>query len=311
MLTYHRIDTAADPQGRHPGLVSATPAELDEQMALIASNFRPIGVDELLAAVRGDDPIPDRAILVTFDDAVDDFAHNAWPVLQRHDVPAVVFVPTAFVGSPSASFWWDALHAAVTLTRRDAVEAPGVGRIDLSSPSARTRACRSLRTHLKSIPYDEVGGFVEGLGRELEVAAPPARVMSWDQLRELAGQGLAVCAHTRSHPHLDRISIDAARREVKRSIDDLRAELGDPPPLFAYPGGQLTSEVVDVVRSSGIEAAFTTARGMNRLGSDDPLLLRRFNVSRRTGVNAIRVQMNPWAARALATRRSDRRQVSR
>ncbi|MDY6934507.1 MAG: polysaccharide deacetylase family protein [Spirochaetota bacterium] len=36
-------------------------------------------------------------IALTFDDAFDDFFYNAFPILKKNNIPATVFVPTAFI----------------------------------------------------------------------------------------------------------------------------------------------------------------------------------------------------------------------
>ena len=43
-------------------------------------------------------PLPDGAVLITFDDGYRDNLENAAPVLHKHGYPAVQFVPLAYVG---------------------------------------------------------------------------------------------------------------------------------------------------------------------------------------------------------------------
>src|SRR5207247_11405159 len=44
------------------------------------------------------EPLPERAVLITFDDGYRDNLENAAPVLKSHGYPAVQFVPLAYVG---------------------------------------------------------------------------------------------------------------------------------------------------------------------------------------------------------------------
>ena len=296
VLTYHRVDDRLD-DGRFPGLVSATPADFDRHVRTLAERYDVVGLDTVLAAIAGEVRLPPRAVLLTFDDAVDDFRTHAWPVLERAGLPAVLFVPTAFAGSGDAHFWWDAAHAALTSTgRRDPVASP-LGPLPVSTAEERDQAFRRMRGHLKSIPFEEVAPVVSRLCEDCGVVPPPADVMSWDALRTIADAGVSCCAHTRTHPHLDTVPLEVAREEIEGSLADLRRELGAAPPAFAYPSGRYSDAVVRVVREAGFEAAFTTERGTNTLDRCDPLLLRRINVSRRTGLGAVRLQMHPWADR--------------
>ncbi len=291
-LTYHRVDHDDDPR-RAPSLLSATPDEFAAQVELLDDRFTLVGVDEVLGAVAGTSELPDRAVLLTFDDAGDDFATHALPVLERIGAPSAVFVPTGFVDRPDAFFWWDAVHAALTMTeRRDSYDSL-VGTVSLATPDDRLAASRAVLDHLKQVPFGTVVAAATALCHDLEVAPPPANVMGWDTLRSLGRRGVAVCPHSRSHPHLDRLPVAEARDEIVGSIEDLRREIGSSPPVFAYPAGQMSADVIDLVAGAGLDAAFTTHRGTNHMANCDPLTLRRINVSRRTGLGAVRVQMHP------------------
>lgn len=304
VLTYHRVDEpGAD--GRDDRLISATPAQLDAQMAHLARCYAPVSVDNVLAARDGGRPLPPRAVLVTFDDGCEDFEHHAWPVLARHGVPAAVFVPTAFVGRPDRWFWWDAVHAAVTRTTAavlpwSATDAgPVPGRLMVGTPAERQETLRTLRAQLKRVPWSQVEPAVTELCIRAGVEPPPARVMGWDALRRLRQEGVAVCAHTRSHAHLDRVPLERARVEIGGSLQDLADGLGaPPPPVFAYPGGQWTNDVRGLLPGLGVRLAFTTRRGDHDLAAGDPLGINRINVSRSTGTNALRLQLVPRARRA-------------
>ncbi len=54
---------------------------------------------DVLSAMRGLGALPEQGVLITFDDAYDSLFENALPVLEKFSAPAVVFVPTQFVGS--------------------------------------------------------------------------------------------------------------------------------------------------------------------------------------------------------------------
>jgi peptidoglycan/xylan/chitin deacetylase (PgdA/CDA1 family)/GT2 family glycosyltransferase len=69
-------------------------AQLDR---LIAAGWRFVDVDQLLAALDGGGPLPDRAVLLTFDDAYADL-DRALPVLAERKVPAIAFAVADRIG---------------------------------------------------------------------------------------------------------------------------------------------------------------------------------------------------------------------
>ena len=95
VLMYHKTSLAtADEQ-------TVTAAQLERQLLWLHDRgFKFVTVADVL---RG--ALPEWPVLVTFDDAYVDTFEIAAPVLRDLKVPAVVFVPTAFVGQTSS---WDA-----------------------------------------------------------------------------------------------------------------------------------------------------------------------------------------------------------
>jgi colanic acid/amylovoran biosynthesis glycosyltransferase len=293
VLTYHRI--AADPATAPPGLVSATPQAFRRQMSWLARSGRAVTLDEVLAAQARGTPLRRGAVLVTFDDAYVDFRELAWPVLRANGIRPVLFVPTAYPDS-DARFWWDCLYAAVMATSRPLHTALGAFRVN--GRASRLRAYRTLRAHVKALAHGEAMRLVDELAEQAGAgAAPDARVLGWDALRELAGDGVDLAPHTRTHPRLDRVGPDAVADEIAGSIADLRREVGHAAPAFAYPAGGVSEEAAAVLMRAGVKLAFTTERGTNDLAAADPLRLGRINIGRRTTLSALRVEL------ALAARR--------
>lgn len=100
VLIYHRVGGGSGTE------VDLSPGAFDEQMAWLAGSGRVVTLDaavDLLdpqsgsatssgAATPVDDPI-----VVTFDDGTADLADVATPILERHGVPATVYLATKFV----------------------------------------------------------------------------------------------------------------------------------------------------------------------------------------------------------------------
>lgn len=69
------------------------------QQELLAADYEVVPLTVILDHVRSGAALPERAVLLTFDDGYRDNLLNARPILERHDHAAVVFVPTSFVGT--------------------------------------------------------------------------------------------------------------------------------------------------------------------------------------------------------------------
>ncbi|HJV73375.1 MAG TPA: polysaccharide deacetylase family protein [Noviherbaspirillum sp.] len=62
------------------------------------AGYHVLRLDEALKCLRGDAPMPSRAVALTFDDAYENFYEYAFPVLQKHGFPATVYAISGMLG---------------------------------------------------------------------------------------------------------------------------------------------------------------------------------------------------------------------
>ena len=101
VLAYHKIGDP--PRGAWQPWFYVPPGLLAEQLAALRE--RGWTFVELAAAVRGlvdGEELPERSVLVTFDDGHRSVVERGLPALAAAQAPGVVFVPVAFVGGPAA-----------------------------------------------------------------------------------------------------------------------------------------------------------------------------------------------------------------
>jgi peptidoglycan/xylan/chitin deacetylase (PgdA/CDA1 family) len=120
------------------------------QMAMLRRlGWTVLDLDQALDCLYGRSPTPPRAVVLTFDDAYDNFFDYALPVLQRHQLPATVYAISGWLGRSAAWFAKDpgrpiphlmngarlrALHAAgITIGSHTAQH------VKLGEASAKTR----------------------------------------------------------------------------------------------------------------------------------------------------------------------------
>lgn len=307
ILVYHRVDEPAADPDLDPGLVSATPADFREQMELLAARYHVLSLDELIAAQREGRPLPRRSVMLTFDDGYRDFAEQAWPVLRRLGLPALLFVPTRFPDAATPGFWWDRLHAALARTREPAIEVPGVGRLPLGDPAERRAAHRALRGRVKSLPHAEAMALVDSVVARLADVPSLHRVLGWDALRALAREGLSVCSHSEAHALYTRLSSEELMRDLAGSKARIEAELGAsaPAPVIAYPANACDGRVFAAVEAAGYRLAFGGRRGVERMPLARPFDLLRLPVLRYPTA-LFRAQLRPFVS-ALGGRLEARR----
>ncbi len=123
------------------------------------------------------------------------------------------------------------------------------------------------------------------LGRFLDHDAPEeaARLMSWDQVRELESTGVTIGAHTLSHARLSKCSESEQRDEIVGCARLMEDQLQHSIESFAYPFG--TSADFNecsrgLVREAGFRCACSARYGVNVPGRIDSWALRRIWIDR-------------------------------
>lgn len=224
------------------------------------------------AADRGS--IPERAVAVSFDDGYADNLVNALPVLERHRVPATLFVAAGFLDR-DRPLWWDELT--------DLMLGPGKrpARIDVrigsrsvaaatGDPEQRLHALLSVvHPALSALGPDDVDAALDPVrnwagrsGEEPSVngaGSSAARAMSTTELERFSASPLVeLGAHTMFHPRMPTLSAAAQLAEAGRSRDVVGEICGRPPRFFAYPFGAVSRRSERAVRRAGFEKAFGT-----------------------------------------------------
>ena len=86
ILCYHRIEPV--PRDRW----SVSNKEFSRQMEFLDSEYHPVSLIDIVEWRKGRRSLPERAVAITFDDGLVDVYRHAYPVLQKFDITATIFV---------------------------------------------------------------------------------------------------------------------------------------------------------------------------------------------------------------------------
>lgn len=93
VLMYHKVNDKPENPVTVPTTVFA------EQMSHLRElGYVVVGLDAVLDHYVEGTPLPEGAVLITFDDGYRDNLENALPALEAHGYPAVLFAPVGYVG---------------------------------------------------------------------------------------------------------------------------------------------------------------------------------------------------------------------
>jgi peptidoglycan/xylan/chitin deacetylase (PgdA/CDA1 family) len=262
-------------------------SRFEAQCAHLKKYYVPISLTEALAKLGGAALIPDGLVVVTVDDGYRDFFENAFPVLNRYQIPSTVFLTTD-LPDHNGWLWVDQVTWCIRQSKVREIELK-IGERDrwmFYTDDQRRAVATLIKEAMKKIPNQERLELLDQLPRLLEVELPSQppdsyAPLQWDDVRMLAKNGVGFGAHTRTHPILSRLAtVEQLQAEIGGSKLRIEQEAGVKVRHFCYPNGtpaDFTPQIVDVVRAEGYSTAVTGNPGVNRFGAN-PFELNRIAV---------------------------------
>lgn len=300
ILVYHRVLTEWDPL-RQGELVAEV---FDEQVHFLSKNFAVLPLLEAVSLLK-QGKLPRRACCITFDDGYADNLTVALPILKQYDLPATVFIATGYLDGQR--MFNDAVIDAIALAERPELD---LRELDLGQHCLETQKDRQLAvvSILRKFRYRTPEAREQALPQLFELVGcdrlSAGTMLSRDQVRDLAGQGVEIGAHTVNHPILTSIDDNRAMDEMISGKLQLEELTGRPVKVFAYPNGQPHKDYalrhVAMARDAGFELAVTTARGVSNPHSDIFQLPRFAPWGISEARWAVQLTKNAWIGKAVA-----------
>ena len=214
ILMYHEIAPASETSSR----LAVPPEAFAEQMAYLHdAGFETVTAGRLAEIMAGPaGRVPDRLVVLTFDDGFEDFHRQAMPVLDAYGYTATVFVTTGWVQDagphaasrrPGRMLSWSQIAEAAQAGLEVGAHSWQHPQLDQLRGSVLREELYASKTHLE----DRLGGSVPGLAYPFGYSSARVR-----QVVRAAGYGYA-CAVSNAMPgrHADLLALP--RLTVRRS----------------------------------------------------------------------------------------------
>jgi len=288
ILMYHSVLPDPSFQADSLGGIVHSESAFRVQMELLARDYHPISLDQTVKHLRNGEDFPRRSVVVTFDDGYADNYEVAMPILDQFAVPATFYVTVDCVENKRLP-WPSRLRFAFRRTKQtswtgsktESTTNSNPESWNLGSPLNREEAFLAACDSCCQLSGEAQEEFIRRIEHELQASLPAdsgSLMMSYDQLRKLAGHGHIVGSHTMTHPNMAQLKADDAQRELAESKQRLESRLGAPIKHFSYPCPALephwSERTLEQCRVVGYETAVTTNSGLTRRG-DQLLSLKR------------------------------------
>ena len=266
ILMYHRVvppSLIKEKSFVQPGMY-VTDVTFQTHASLLKKKFKVLPLLELIARLERGDSIA-GCCAITFDDGWLDNYQYAFPVLNRFEMPATIFLASSYIGTDQ--FFWpeqfvlywnefqyhqkdigdvrikEFLNQIIKVDNNDVFLDQAIGLLKNWDPKKRRR-------------------LLEALDKAVGTCHQPRLLMNWKEAGEMHRSGLVdFGAHTANHVILDQIDPTAAKEEIVSSKKEIEANLDCPVLLFSYPNGNYNAELQKTVEKSGFRGGVITKPG--------------------------------------------------
>jgi peptidoglycan/xylan/chitin deacetylase (PgdA/CDA1 family) len=282
ILAYHGISLSDEHLWN--GSQFLAPDTLRSRFELLKkSNCEVLPLDEGVERLNAND-LPERSVVLTFDDGTSDFRRRALPLLKEFDLPATLYLTTYYTDyqRPVFDLMCSYLLWLGRNERLNFKHFTGHDRkTELRSNDAREAALSDLQIFVRAqgLSAEAKDEFAAKLAAHLGVeyaALLEQRVMhnlSAGEVKQLAADGVDIQLHT--HRHRTPKDRSLFLREIEDNRRRIQEMTGRPTAHFCYPSGRYDAAFLPWLQEAGVLSATTCESGFAAPGTN-PLLLPRF-----------------------------------
>ncbi|MBN2653862.1 MAG: poly-beta-1,6-N-acetyl-D-glucosamine N-deacetylase PgaB [Nitrospirae bacterium] len=218
VLCYHAVVKNPDPKDPYTLPYSIFVKQMEY---LKANEYNPVSLDEILKSKKGGNPLPEKAVLLMFDDGYISYKDFILPLLEKYGFPSVLAVVGNFVGYqpkdlPEPVMTWNQIK-------------------EVSKNSLVEIAAHSYDMH-KAIRYTPQGNVAAAFNVKL-----------FDKNKKTIET---------SEEYVKRIEEDFSKQQ-----DIFEKELGFKPRAMVWPYGKYNQAAIDAAMRFGYQFAFTLENG--------------------------------------------------
>jgi len=256
------------------------------QIKFLKKYYQPVSLQQVIAAISGGEALPQNAVLITFDDGLRNNATVAWPILQKFETPATIFLTVDFIDT-DRFFWVDELYLNLVEARRSKVGLALKGypeALRLFNNGDTWGAYLILVESMKRLSEEQrklyLGEIESRVKFNRNRYSEDFGMLSWKQVERMFQSGLIdYGVHTATHQILTGLDSNQFEKEIVIPRQTLESKLKTPVTSFCYPNGRKGIDFVDehelILRQNGYDCAFTTNRSLFRVREDNPMAIGR------------------------------------
>lgn len=210
--------------------------DAERDFSWLKRHYNIISLNNYLDAVTNGGYLPNKAIVITFDDGhIGNY--DLLPVIKRLQIPITIFLCSGIVGT-RRHFWFK--HSDEVMPRLTS----------LKRVSEKDRL-----KQLQQLGYEELREYDD------------RQALSKDEIDEMS-PWVDFQSHTCFHPILPKCDDKTAEEEIVKAKTQLEQEYGFTIRSLSYPNGDYSDREIQFAKQAGYECGITVDAGYNDRGTD-------------------------------------------
>ena len=286
---------------RYPDIKGLDVSLFKQQIEFIKNNFHPVTIEEVIAHYENGSGLPEKPILLTFDDGYIDHFTTVFPILQENGIQGSFFIPGktftenvlldvnkihfVLASAPIGELYNDVLryidqiienNEYNELSKQELIDHYAIAnRFDLKEVVFVKRVLQmalpeDIRKRISSELFQKYVGIEESkFAREL--------YLNLDQIKCMKRNGMYIGLHGYDHYWLGKLEKDKMIADIDRSMEVLSDVIDKDSFIMNYPYGNYNDDVLSYLREKGCKLGMTTDVRVADTMKDDRLLLPRLD----------------------------------
>ena len=300
IVMYHYVRDLKN--SRYPEIKGLDYELFKQQIRFFSEKFHVVRMEDVIAWYKEKAPLPENAMLLTFDDGYIDNYTFVFPVLKEYGMQGSFFVPGKVFtehcmldvnkihylqASASIEILCKELFAQLDAYRGNGWEYPSneelfeeyakANRFDNKETIFFKRILQvALPEELRNIICDNL--FQKYVGVPEEILAREIYI-SYDQMKLMKREGMYFGVHGYDHYWMNRLEPSALKKDIEKGLACMEGLLDEKEWVINYPYGSYSEEVVESLRDSGCVLGLSADVRVADLEKDNRFILPRLDTN--------------------------------
>lgn len=254
IVYYHLVSDRPSPHIKHL-YHHKTVKDFIQDLEFLLKRYSPVGLQDVIAWVRGKTNLPENCFLLTFDDGFREIYDVVAPILVAKGIPAAFFITSTFLDNQNlfyrnkASLLVEEMQNGIS-----SINEKKIGKII----AQHGHSFRDISDGILAMGYrerevlDRIADVIQfDFGNYLRERQP---YLTSDQVQKLLVQGFEIGAHSIDHPYYSSLSLEEQVRQTLESVKIIRDKFRLHYGAFAFPHNDrgVSNEFFEIVNKSGI-----------------------------------------------------------